>query len=42
MAIVESIMHKHGATIEVDSEVGVGTRITLVFQTVPPEHARSH
>ncbi len=31
MPIVESILHKHGATIDVKSRVGVGTRFTMRF-----------
>jgi signal transduction histidine kinase len=31
MAIVESILHKHHASIELQSEVGVGTKFTLSF-----------
>jgi signal transduction histidine kinase len=31
MAIIESILHKHHAKIEVESEVGIGTRFTIAF-----------
>jgi len=31
MAIIQSILHKHQATIDIESEVGVGTRFTLFF-----------
>ena len=31
MAIVESILHKHNASITFDSKVGVGTKFTIVF-----------
>jgi len=31
MAITESILHKHNARIGVESEVGVGTKFTIVF-----------
>lgn len=31
MAIVESILHKHQASIHLESEVGTGTRFTLIF-----------
>lgn len=37
MAIVESILHKHGAKIEVKSTVGVGTTFTLTFSAAPPD-----
>jgi signal transduction histidine kinase len=37
MAIVESILHKHGAKIEVDSKIGVGTTFTFAFATAPTE-----
>ncbi|UCF82107.1 MAG: HAMP domain-containing histidine kinase [Desulfobacteraceae bacterium] len=37
MAIIESILHKHQARIEVESEVGAGTRITLVFSAFAQE-----
>jgi signal transduction histidine kinase len=38
MAIVESILHRHGARIEVDSEVGAGTTLTLTFTAAPKEY----
>jgi signal transduction histidine kinase len=37
MAIVESILHKQGASIEVRSELGVGTTMTLAFPEAPAE-----
>ena len=37
MAIIESILHKHQARIEVESEVGAGTRFTLVFSAFAQE-----
>ena len=36
MPIVESILHKHHARIWMESEVGVGTKFTLVFPAPPP------
>jgi signal transduction histidine kinase len=36
MAIIESILDKHHAGIELESEVGVGTRFTLHFPALPP------
>jgi signal transduction histidine kinase len=36
MPIVESILHKHGATIELKSRVGVGTRFTMRFPVSGP------
>jgi len=41
MAIVESILHQHGARIEVDSEVGAGTTFTLTFTAAPGENSVS-
>ena len=41
MAIVESVLHKHGAKIEVKSMVGVGTTFTLAFPAAPPEGSPS-
>ena len=41
MAIVESVLHKHGAKIEVKSMVGVGTTFTLAFPAAPPEDSPS-
>ena len=38
MAIIESILHKHHARIGMESEVGVGTRFTIVF---PVPHSSS-
>jgi signal transduction histidine kinase len=35
MAIVESILDKHHAGIELESEAGVGTRFTLHFPSAP-------
>jgi signal transduction histidine kinase len=35
MAIIESILDKHHAGIELESEVGVGTRFTLHFPALP-------
>ena len=32
MAIVESILHKHGTKISVQSKVGVGTTFTIAFK----------
>jgi signal transduction histidine kinase len=37
MAIVESILHKHEAKVEVESTVGVGTTLTLAFSVAPAE-----
>lgn len=37
MAIVESILHTHGATIEVKSRLGAGTTVVVAFPSVPPE-----
>jgi signal transduction histidine kinase len=37
MAIVESILHKHSAKIEVESTVGVGSTFTLAFAAAPAE-----
>ena len=34
LAIIESILHKHGATIKLDSEVGTGTRFSIYFPAV--------
>ena len=31
LAIIESILHKHGATIKLDSEVGTGARFSIYF-----------
>ena len=31
MAIIESILHKHEASIKVESEVGTGTKFTIAF-----------
>jgi len=31
MSIVESILHKHKASVHVDSEVGKGTKISMIF-----------
>lgn len=31
MTIIESILHRHQASIKVESEVGVGTKITIAF-----------
>jgi signal transduction histidine kinase len=39
MAIVESILHKHKATIDVKSEVGVGTTFRLAFAVASAESA---
>jgi signal transduction histidine kinase len=36
MPIVESILHKHQARIWMESQVGVGTKFTLVFPVPPP------
>jgi signal transduction histidine kinase len=35
MAIVESVLHKHHARIEVESEVGIGTKFRIVFPGLP-------
>ncbi len=35
MAIIESILHKHNASIQLESEVGVGTKFTLIFPSQP-------
>ena len=35
MTIVESILHKHNGKIKVESNVGVGTKFTLVFPASP-------
>ena len=35
MAIIESILHKHHARIGMESEVGVGTKFTIVFPVSP-------
>jgi len=37
MAIVESILHKHHATISIKSEVGVGTTFTVIFPAFAEE-----
>jgi signal transduction histidine kinase len=39
MAIILSILHRHQATIDLESEVGVGTRFTLIFPQ-PGESAK--
>jgi len=36
MAIILSILHRHQASIDLESEVGVGTKFTLVFPELDP------
>jgi signal transduction histidine kinase len=42
MAIVESILHKHGAKIQLQSEVGIGTRFTITFPAPKAPSGKSH
>ncbi len=35
MAIVESIVHQHGASLQLDSAVGEGTTVRIVFPGIP-------
>ena len=36
LAMVYGMAERHGATIEIDSEVGAGTVVRLIFPAAPP------
>ena len=42
MAIIESILHKHHARISVESEIGVGTKFTIVFPALAEAACEGH
>jgi two-component system cell cycle sensor histidine kinase/response regulator CckA len=42
LAVVYGIVHRHGGTIAVDSQVGVGTMFRISLPRVPPAHAEVH